>query len=92
MLFGLVTFGNKAASGLGKLLAGVLTDYAGFPSAEEIDQLTPEILMKFVFALVAFMAVIGLIGFAILNTYHLSRDRHREVLEGIRKLTAEAKA
>lgn len=92
MLFGLVTFGNKAASGLGKLLAGVLTDYAGFPSAEEIDQLTPEILMKFVVALVAFMAVIGLIGFAILNTYHLSRQRHKEVLEGIRKLTAEAKA
>lgn len=92
MLFGLVTFGNKAASAMGKLLAGVLTDYAGFPSAEEIDQLTPEILNKFVVALVAFMAVIGLIGFAILNTYHLSRERHKEVLDGIRKLTAATKA
>ena len=90
MLFGLVTFGNKAASGTGKLIAGWLTDAVGFPSAENIETLTPEILLSLTFWLVVITGVIGVAGFLMLRTYHLSRDRHAEVLAGIRKLTIEA--
>ena len=90
MLFGLVTFGNKAASGAGKFIAGWLTDAVGFPTAENIHLLTPEILFDLVFWLVVITITIGTAGFLMLRTYHLTRERHAEVLQGIRKMTAEA--
>jgi len=92
MLFGLVTFGNKAASGTGKFIAGWLTDSVGFPTAENIHLLTPEILFNLVLWLVIITITIGIAGFLMLRTYHLSRERHAEVLAGIRKLTAQAAA
>ena len=89
MLFGLITFGNKAASGSGKLLAGWLTDAVGFPGADNIENLTAQILTRLAFWLVCVTTIIGVAGFLILRTYHLPRDRHEEVLNGIRKLTAQ---
>ncbi len=88
MLFGLITFGNKAASGTGKLIAGWLTEAVGFPSADELDTLTPEVLTDLATWLVVVTFVIGIGGFLMLKTYRLTRERHAEVLEGIRKLTA----
>jgi Na+/melibiose symporter-like transporter len=89
MLFGLITFGNKAASGTGKLIAGWLTDAVDFPSLDNIAALTPEILFKLALWLTLITIVIGLAGFAMLRTYHLPRARHAEVLEGIRRLSAQ---
>ncbi len=89
MLFGLITFGNKAASGTGKLLAGWLTEAVGFPSTDNLDALTPEILFNLALWLTLITAAIGLAGLAMLQTYHLPRARHREVLEGIRRLSAQ---
>ncbi len=89
MLFGLITFGNKAASGTGKLLAGWLTDAVGFPSTDNLDALTPEILFDLALWLTLITTAIGLAGLAMLQTYHLPRARHREVLEGIRRLSAQ---
>jgi len=89
MLFGLITFGNKAASGSGKLLAGWLTEAVGFPSTDNLDALTPAILFNLALWLTLITAAIGLAGFAMLQTYHLPRARHQEVLEGIRRLSAQ---
>ena len=89
MLFGLITFGNKAASGTGKLLSGWLTDAVGFPSTDNLDALTPEILFNLALWLSLITVAIGLAGLAMLQTYHLPRARHAEVLEGIRKLSAQ---
>ncbi len=90
MLFGLITFGNKAASGTGKLIAGWLTDAVGFPSLENIDALTPQILFNLALSVTTITIVMGVAGFAILQTYQLSRARHQEILEGIRRLSAQA--
>jgi Na+/melibiose symporter-like transporter len=90
MLFGLITFGNKAASGTGKLIAGWLTDAVGFPSIENMDLLTDDILARLVFWLVVVTILIGIGGFLMLRTYSLTRERHAEVLEGIRKLTSQS--
>ncbi len=90
MLFGLITFGNKAASGTGKLIAGWLTDAVNFPSTEDIAELTPAILFNLAFWLTLITTIIGLAGFAMLRTYHLPRTRHAEVLEGIRRLSTQA--
>ena len=40
------------------------------------------------FQVVVVTFVIGIGGFLMLQTYRLTRERHAEVLEGIRKLTA----
>ena len=89
MLFGLITFGNKAASGTGKLIAGWLTDAVGFPSADNIDALTPEILTSLALWVTILTVGLGMAGFAILRTYHLPRSRHDEILAGIRRLSAQ---
>ena len=89
MLFGLITFGNKAASGTGKLLAGWLTEAVGFPSTDNLDALTPQILFNLALWLTLITVAIGLAGLAMLQTYHLPRARHEEVLEGIRRLSAQ---
>ena len=89
MLFGLITFGNKAASGTGKLIAGWLTDAIGFPSTDNIADLTPGILFNLALWLTIITITIGLAGFAMLQTYHLTRARHREILEGIRRLSMQ---
>ena len=89
MLFGLITFGNKAASGTGKLLAGWITDAVRFPALEDIDALTPDILFNLALWVTLATAVIGTAGLAILQTYYLPRARHREILDGIRRLSAQ---
>lgn len=90
MIFGLITFGNKAASGLGKVIAGVILDVVQFPEKSEIDQLTPEILdnLAYLISLVVFLA--GGAGLIILSRYNLDRKRHAEVLAGINRMTTQA--
>lgn len=89
MIFGLITFGNKAASGLGKVVAGVILDAVGFPEKSEIDQLTPQILdnLAYLLSLVVFLA--GAAGLVVLSRYNLDRQRHAEVLAGINRMAAE---
>ena len=87
MLFGLMTFGNKAASGLGKVVAGWITEAVGFPDKENIDLLTDRILFDLGLYVVLVMAVMGSIGFLFFCTYKLTRERHAEILDGIRKLS-----
>jgi GPH family glycoside/pentoside/hexuronide:cation symporter len=86
MIFGLITFGNKTASGLGKVIAGGLLDVVNFPGKENIEQLTPETLSSLAVLLAAVVFTAGVVGFLILNTYKLDRKRHAEVLAGIDRM------
>ena len=85
LIFGLVTFGNKAASGLGKLLSGWSLDLLDFPSPVTADAMTPELLNSLALTVVGVVFVLGSIGLAFLMTYHLPRERHAEILAGIRR-------
>ena len=89
MIFGLITFGNKAASGMGKVIAGGMLDIVSFPAREEIEQLTPETLTQLAYLLAFVVFTAGIIGFLILNTYKLDRKRHAEVLAGINRMATE---
>jgi Na+/melibiose symporter-like transporter len=89
MIFGLITFGNKAASGLGKVISGTFLEMSNFPAKDKIDTLTFETLSHLVYLLSAYTFVFLVIGFFVLNTYRLSRARHEEILIGLEQLKAE---
>lgn len=83
LIFGLVTFGNKAASGLGKLLSGWSLDLLDFPSPVTAEAMTPALLNNLALTVVGVVFVLGSIGLAFLMTYHLPRERHAQILAGI---------
>ena len=89
MIFGLITLGNKASSGLGKVIAGGLLEASNFPAKEKIASLTPEILANLGLLLAAVVFVAGGAAFLILRTYNLSRERHKEIVDAL-ALRAEA--
>lgn len=92
MIFGLVTFGNKAASGLGKLLSGWSLDLLDFPVPAAAEAMTPELLNNLALVVVIAVFSLGGIGLAFLSTYHLPRQRHAEIVEGIRVSSLAARS
>jgi Na+/melibiose symporter-like transporter len=89
MIFGLITFGNKAASGLGKVISGSFLELSHFPSKDRMDLLTPEIMAKLVYMLSGYIFLFAVIGFIVLNTYRLTRARHDEILRGLEEMKAK---
>jgi Na+/melibiose symporter-like transporter len=87
MLFGLMTFGNKAASGLGKIIAGWVTEAVDFPDKENIDLLTDQILFDLGLYVVLVMTVMGLIGFYFSTHNKRILECHAEILDGIFRLS-----
>jgi Na+/melibiose symporter-like transporter len=88
MIFGLITFGNKAASGLGKVISGTFLEITNFPSKDKMDTLTFETMSHLVYLLSGYIFIFGVIGFFVLNTYKLTRVRHEEILSGLQKMKA----
>lgn len=88
LIFALLTFGSKAASGLGKVIAGWMLQALNFPSAQEITRLTPEILKALAVAVSIWTAIIGAIALLVLSTYRLTRERHAEILAGLQSRAA----
>jgi Na+/melibiose symporter-like transporter len=89
MIFGLITFGNKAASGLGKVISGTFLEITNFPAKDKMDTLTFETMSQLVYLLSGYIFIFGVIGFFVLNTYKLTRVRHEEILSGLQKLKAQ---
>ena len=90
MIFGLITFGNKAASGIGKVVAGGILDLTSFPDKENIDTLTEGTKTALGYTLSAVLVVAGFVGWTFLRRYSLTRKRHAECIEGIRLRDAGA--
>ena len=72
---------------LGKIIAGWVTEAVDFPDKENIDLLTDQILFDLGLYVVLVMTVMGSIGFLFFCTYKLTRERHAEILDGIRRLS-----
>jgi Na+/melibiose symporter-like transporter len=88
LIFALLTFGSKAASGLGKVIAGWMLQALDFPSAQEIDRLTPEILSTLALTVALWTGIVGLLALVMLSTYRLTRERHAEILAGLKARAA----
>jgi Na+/melibiose symporter-like transporter len=88
LIFALLTFGSKAASGMGKVIAGWMLQTIDFPSAQNIARLTPEILQSLAVLVSLWTLVIGCAALLMLSTYRLNRARHAEILAGLRARAA----
>lgn len=84
LIFALLTFGSKAASGLGKVIAGWMLQALDFPSAQEIERLTPETLNTLALTVSLWTGIVGMLALGMLSTYRLTRERHAEILAGLK--------
>ena len=85
LIFGLITFGNKLASGLGKVVSGWMLEWVGFPDVKSGIDVSYEIVSDLALYAGVFCTVTGLAGFAVLSTFHLTRARHAEIVAGLRE-------
>ena len=85
LILALVPFGAKIASGIGKSFSGLLLDWVGFPSVESGAVVTMEVVRTLALYAGIFCTIAGLGGLAMFFTFRLTRDRHREILTGLRE-------
>jgi Na+/melibiose symporter-like transporter len=88
LIFALLTFGSKAASGLGKVIAGWILQAIAFPSAAEIAQLTLQTTHTLAVIVSVWTAAIGAAALIILSTYRLDRARHGEIIAALQARAA----
>jgi Na+/melibiose symporter-like transporter len=69
VLFGFVFLSLKLASGLGKLIAGLLIDFIKLPTAKEAALITPAQLAGLGWSCVVVLTVLGGLGVLIFSAY-----------------------
>lgn len=92
LIFGLITFGNKLASGLGKVVSGWMLEWVRFPDVGSGVEVSYEVVSNLALYAGVFCAVTGLAGFAVLATFQLTRARHAEIVAGLRERDRLAQA
>ena len=85
LILGLITFGNKLASGLGKVVSGWILEWVGFPDVKSGVEVTPQVASDLALYAGVFCAIAGLAGLAVLSTFRLTRARHAEIVAGLRE-------
>ncbi len=85
LIFGLITFGSKVASGLGKVVSGWMLEWVNFPDVKSGIEVGYEVVSDLALYAGIFCAVTGLAGFAVLSTFQLTRARHAEIVAGLRE-------
>ena len=85
LIFGLITFGNKLASGLGKVVSGWMLEWVNFPDVKSGIEVSYGVVSDLALYAGVFCAVTGLAGFAVLATFQLTRARHAEIVAGLRE-------
>ena len=94
LFFAGIGFAQKAATGLGALLAGVALDIIHFPkmaaAAGVASELTPTMLNNLVWASGPAAAVVSLVATGLMFLYRIDRRRHAEIADALlaRKLAA----
>ena len=85
LIFGLITFGSKLASGLGKVVSGWLLEWVNFPDVKSGIEVGYDAVSDLALYAGVFCAVTGLAGFVVLSTFQLTRARHAEIVAGLRE-------
>ena len=92
LILGLITFGSKLASGLGKAVSGWILEWVRFPDVKSGVDVSLEVASDLALYAGVFCAVAGLAGLAVLSTFRLTRARHAEIVAGLRKRDGAAQA
>ena len=83
--FGLITFGSKVASGLGKVVSGWMLERVSFPDVKSGIEVGYDVVSDLALYAGVFCAVTGLAGLVVLSTFRLTRARHSEIVTGLRE-------
>jgi glycoside/pentoside/hexuronide:cation symporter, GPH family len=89
MLLAFLPLGNKLASSLGKLAAGVVVQWVALPVGQKSASVDPASLTQLGFAAVTVTAIAGLIALGFYSRYHLPRARHAEIVSGLQVMRAK---
>ncbi|MBU6378647.1 MAG: MFS transporter [Gammaproteobacteria bacterium] len=92
MLLAFLPLGNKLSSSLGKLVAGIVVQWVALPVGQKGAEVDPQSLTTLGFAAVSVTAVAGLLALGFYSRYHLTRERHAEVLRGLALLRTRQSA
>ena len=85
LIFGLITFGSKVASGLGKVVSGWMLERVSFPDVKSGIEVGYDVVSDLALYAGVFCAVTGLAGLVVLSTFRLTRARHSEIVTGLRE-------
>jgi Na+/melibiose symporter-like transporter len=80
VIFSIRTFGIKATSGLGGLLAGFGLEYIGFPENASVETLTPDVLNGLLFMTGPLYWILCFTGVIFMGLYDLNEKRHSEIM------------
>ena len=85
LIFGLITFGSKVASGVGKVVSGWMLEWVSFPDVKSGIEVGYDVVSDLALYAGVFCAVTGLAGLVVLSTFQLTRARHAEIVAGLRE-------
>ena len=85
LIFGLITFGSKLASGLGKVVSGWMLEWVSFPDVKSGIEVGYDVVSDLALNAGVFCAVTGLAGLAVLSTFRLTRARHAQIVAGLKE-------
>jgi GPH family glycoside/pentoside/hexuronide:cation symporter len=83
MLLAFLPLGNKLASSIGKLAAGVVVQWVALPVGQKGAVVDPQSLTHLGFAAFSLTALAGLVALGFYSSYHLPRARHAEIRRGL---------
>jgi Na+/melibiose symporter-like transporter len=90
MLLAFLPLGNKLASSLGKLAAGIVVQWVALPVGRSDVPVEPQSLQNLGMAAVALTGLAGCVGLWFFTRYHLPRARHAEIVRGLQALRTAA--
>ena len=90
MLLAFLPLGNKLASSLGKLAAGIIVQWVALPVGREDAPADPGALQQLGLAAVLLTTLAGCAALWFYSRYHLPRARHAEIVRGLEALRAAA--
>ncbi len=95
IFFGAISFSGKATSGFGNFIGGIGLDVIEWPTGTEIKtaaDIPPDTLINLGLLYGPVVAAFAVVSIWCYSHYHLTRERHTEILETLRSRRAQAAA
>jgi glycoside/pentoside/hexuronide:cation symporter, GPH family len=89
-LFALRIFAQKAVSGVGVLLSGIMLEAVGLNTAAKPGHVAPEVLSRFVLVYAPVFIALGVAAAFSLRAYRITRERHAANLTALTDRSANA--
>ena len=85
VIFAARAFALKATSSFGLIFGGILLDFIQFPRGASIGEVDPDVVWQLGFIAGPATSVFTFTGLLLYMGYRISRQRHREILEELRR-------